>query len=467
MPRPHTIAAAVVCVSVGLATAAAQSANDINVRNYEKKRKEELIATGQRHVDLGWGLRNKGLIQQTTYQLVLAVELSEGQHRGASMVLNIVRNYGDAFWKKKRKKPRKGALKAYEKKAQKLVEADMSGQIKLARYAHKARLDERVREHLVQAMRFGAEVTMPKDPSRSGAKIEGFAIDDELAKWLLEQTVAVNGGERRFEPAGRSAPRLEGLHEVADQRLVVRADLDAKVCEGLHAMGLQLFEALLERLDGAPTRPLQLVVFAKRADYDAYLKACGRADVASKGYCDYGTFQALVCAEGLDSGSVNALVLHELTHLYFFGATPVAMPDWYMEGLAETFGGQGTFAWNGRQLTVGGLLRSDRLDGIQSDAMTLEQVLAGNAINLMRQDHGRAMRFYAMSWALQRWLTTGDHAWRQRFDDWEAKTRGTLDGSSSTRSFGSPQRAQESFLAEFRKDLPAMDKAFQIWLMRL
>lgn len=467
MQRLHTIAAAVVCLTLALTTAAAQSANDLNVRAYENKRKEELIATGQRHVDLGWGLRNRGLIQQTTYQLVLAVELSEGQHRGASMVLNIVRNYGDAFWKKKRKKPRKGALKAYEKKAQKLVEQDMLGQIKLARYAKKAKLDDQVRAHLVQAMRFGAEVSVPKDPKKKGAKIEGFAIDEELTQWLLGQTVMVNGGERRFEPAGRGAPRLEGLNEVADQRLVVRTDLDAKVAKELHAMGLQLFEELLDRLDGAPTRPLQLVVFAERADYDGYLKACGQADVISKGICNYGTFQTLVCAEGLDSGSVNALVLHELTHLYFFGATPVAMPDWYMEGLAETFGGQGTFAWNGKQLTVGGLLRSDRLDGIQNDSMTLEQVLAGNALNLMRQEHKQAMRFYAMSWALQRWLTTGAHKWKKRFRDWEAKTRGTLDGIRSTRSFGSPQKAKQSFLAEFRRDLPDMDKAFQLWLMQL
>jgi len=467
MHNLHTIAAAVVCGALTLGAAAAQSANEINVRAYEKKRREELIAAGQRHVDLGWGLRNKGLIQQTTYQLVLAVELSEGQHKGASMVLNIVRNYGDAFWKKKRKKPRKGALKAYEKKAKKLVEQDMRGQIKLARYAQKAKLDDQVRAHLVQAMRFGAEVSMPKDPKKKGAKVEGFAIDEQLAQWLLEQTVTVNGGERRFEPAGRGAPRLEGLHEVADQRLVVRTDLDADVAAELHRMGLQLFEALLDRLDGAPTRPLQLVVFETRSDYDAYLKACGHGDVTSKGICNYGTYQTLVCAEGLESGSVNALVLHELTHLYFFGATPVAMPDWYMEGLAETFGGQGTFSWNGKQLTVGGLLRSDRLDGIQSDSMTLEKVLAGNAIQLLRQDHGKAMRFYAMSWALQRWLTTGEHKWRKRFRDWEARMRGTLDGSSSTRRFGSPQKAQQSFLAEFRRDLPAMDKAFQVWLMQL
>ena len=120
---------------VFLSTCAAQTASDLLKRDYRKRLEAELVETGQRHVDLGWGIRNSGLIPQCTYQLVLAVELSEGKHRGASMVLNIVRTYKDAFWKKKRKKPRSGALKAYEKKAAALVKKDMLGQVKLARAA--------------------------------------------------------------------------------------------------------------------------------------------------------------------------------------------------------------------------------------------------------------------------------------------------------------------------------------------
>ena len=41
-------------------------------------------------------------------------------------------------------------------------------------------------------------------------------------------------------------------------------------------------------------------------------------------------------------------------------------------------------------MTVGGLLRSDRLDALQGDSMTLQQLLAGNAMNLLRQDHDKA-----------------------------------------------------------------------------
>ena len=99
--------------------------------------------------------------------------------------------------------------------------------------------------------------------------------------------------------------------------------------------------------------------------------------------------------------------------------------------------------------------------------MTLEQVLAGNAMNLLRQDHGKAMRFYAMSWALHHYLTTAKHKWRDRFLAWESKCRGSLPGSKSTRTMGSAQAATAAFLLEFGKDLPTMEKAFQAWLAAL
>src|SRR5687768_17114328 len=88
-----------------LGSAGAQTANDLAVSDYKKRLREERIATGQRHVDLGWSIKDKGLIQQATWQFVRAVELSDGEHQGAAMVLGIVRNYGEAFWKKRRKKP--------------------------------------------------------------------------------------------------------------------------------------------------------------------------------------------------------------------------------------------------------------------------------------------------------------------------------------------------------------------------
>ncbi|MFK7741654.1 MAG: hypothetical protein AB8H80_15155 [Planctomycetota bacterium] len=491
------MAAALTCfVAAGLAAdCAAQSSSEIHVRAYEKKRREERLATGQRHVDLGWSIKDKGLITQATYQFVLAVELSHREHGGASTVLNIVRQYGDAFWKKRRKKPRKGALKAYEKKAARLVEQDQKGQVELARKAWKAKLVDETKEHLRTAMEFGAVAVIEKkrgeEEGAGRAKIGRFQLDASLLPWLLELTLEGANGERRMDPAkvlagaatsggqarARSLPKLEGFAEARSDQLIVRSNLSpdtefaVEIATELHELGSALWEPLRDRLSGAPTRPLTVVVFAKRSDYDAYLVARGHADIKSAGLCDYGARQTLLCAEGLDESSRNALLLHELTHLFFFESSPIAMPDWYAEGLAETFGGQGTFAWSSgkksQSLSVGGMLERTQLDAIQKQPMTLQQVLAGNAIHLWRDDRDAARRFYAMSWALQRWLVSGEHRWRKRFEAWEAKCRGSLLGRTSTRGFGSPQAATAAFLKEFGADLDAMQKVFSAYLQTL
>lgn len=441
----------------------AQSVNEMLVRDYEKKRKDELIATGQRHVDLGWSIKDKGLIAQATWQFVRAVELSEGTHQGAAMVLNIVRTYEDAFWKKRRKKPQKGALAAYEKRAAAIDREDQKGQIDLARAAQKAKLNGRLTEHLLAALRLGAEVEFgPK-----GAKIGGLSLDAEFATWLQEQTVERKDGKRRFEPAGQRAPRVPDVTEVEDDRLVVRTDLPGDAAARLHALGSALLPHLEQRLDGAPVRPLGLFVFRRRADYDAYLDACGHgAAKGGAGLCDYGTFQTLVCAEGLGADDLHALVLHELSHLFFFGTSPVAMPDWYAEGFAESFGGQGTFTWDGKLLAIGGPMRADRLAPVVEEPMPLAELLVADAAALLAQDHERGMRFYAQCWALQRYLSTTDNPWRARFEAWEDKCRGALPGSQSTSRLGDKGPAAQAFTAEFGDDLARLEADFRAWLAR-
>jgi len=445
-----------------LATVAvAQSATDLLVADYEKRREEELIAAGQRHVSLGWDIRDTGLQQQATLQFVRAVEVSEGKHEGAQMVLNTVRAYGEQFWRKKKKTPSRAALAAYEKRAAQLEREDRKGQIKLAKLAQKARLDARLREHWLAAMRLGAEVAIDKGIG----KIDGETVPAELAEWLLQQTVEVNGGRRRFEVVGNKAPKLTDLREVASDRLVVSTDLPGDAAASLHALGLAEWPLLQDRLDGAPTRPLRLFVFARRTDYDAYLQACGHGAAAGgSGLCDYGTFQTLVCAEGLAPVDLHAIVLHELAHLFFFGTAPVAMPDWYAEGFAESFGGQGTFTWDGKTLTIGGALRKDRLEAVQKEPFALRDLFAGDAAALLATDHDRGMRFYAQCWALQRFVLQPDNPWRERFLWWENECRGALLGATTTARFGDPAPAKAAFERLFAQDLEAFEKAFRSWL---
>lgn len=441
-------------------TVVGQNTADLLLADYQKRRDEELIATGQRHVDLGWSIKDTGLISQATWQFVRAVELSDGKHQGASMVLNIVRNYGDAFWRKRRKAPSKQALKDYEKKAAALDLEDRKGQVKLAKMAAKAKLNGRMTEHWLAALRLGAKVEI----DGKGGRVDGEPVPAEFAQWLQEQTTSVNGGKARFEPAGAKAPRLPDVREVGNSQVMVRTDLPGDAAEKLLALALAEWPQLQDRLDGAPARPLQLFVFQKRADYEAYLRACGhQGAIGGSGLCDYGTFQTLVSAEGMQPDELHALVLHELAHLFWFGSAPVAMPDWYAEGFAESFGGQGTFQWDGKQLVLGGPMRADRLAEVKKAPMPLRELFAASAEQLLATDHGKGLQYYAQCHALQRWLLLPSNPYRERFVAWEDQCRGAMDGVQSTAKYGSAAAASAAFDKEFGKDLPALEKAFCEW----
>ncbi|MBI1852461.1 MAG: hypothetical protein HYR85_19135 [Planctomycetes bacterium] len=41
--------------------------------------------------------------------------------------------------------------------------------------------------------------------------------------------------------------------------------------------------------------------------------------------------------------------------------TPVVMPSWYAEGFTETFGGEGTFTWDGTKLDAKKAMSPSRL----------------------------------------------------------------------------------------------------------
>lgn len=442
----------------------AQSTLDLLVADYEKQREEELLAAGKRHYQLSWSIRDSGLIPQSTWQAIRAVELSDGKHPSATAWLRIVRNYGEEFWRKRKKTPSKEGLARYDKDAAAAELANRKGQIKLAKLAQKARLTERAQEHWRTALQLGARLELRE----RGGRIDGEAVGDEVVQWLQQQASAVNGATARFEPAGAKAPRVANVREVASAQVVVRTDLPGDAAERLHALAVAQWPLLQQRLAGAPVRPLGLFVFGKRADYDAYLTACGHGAAAGgSGLCDYGTFQTLVSAEGLAPEDVDALVLHELAHLFFFGSAPVAMPDWYAEGFAESFGGQGTFTWDGKQLTIGGVMRRDRIDALKQAPMTLAELMAGSAEQLLAKDHPAAMRFYAQCWALQRWFLQPGNPFRARFLAWEDVCRGAMPGVSSTARFGDPAPATAAFVKEFGKELPAIERAFRDWLQTL
>jgi hypothetical protein len=452
-------------LAVGLpCLARAQSAGDMVLADYQRQRDAQLADAGQRHLQVGSWARKQGLVPQSASEFVRAVEVAEGKCPGATTVLGLMRSYGEAFWRGNKKHPQKALLSEFARRARVAHGEDRKMHLRLAKLAQKAKLDDRQREHLLAALRLGAELEW----ATAGPKVDGVAVATELAGWLEQQCRAVNGAERRFDAVGTRVPKLDGVVEVATDRLVVRTDLPFATAQQLHALGTALLPLLQDRLEGAPVRALGLFVFAHRKDYTAYLEACGHgAASAGRGLCDYGSFQTLVCAEDLPEADLHAITLHELSHLFFFGASPVAMPDWYAEGLAESFGGQGTFAWDGKTLRAGDLMRRDRLDELKAAPLPLREMLAADAAQLLATDRVRGLRYYAQCWALQRFLRDTDNPWRARFGWWEDECRGALPGVESTARLGNPGPAAQAFERLFGKDLDALEKAFLVWLAAL
>ncbi len=466
MTQSHWRAALALCLSFAAALPGQGHAAD-----YEKKCASLLAEAGQRHLRLGSWARDQGLVPQATAQFLRAVEVCEGHNPGAMTVLSVMRDLGDAFWKQRRKKPSKALLAEFDKRAAAAETKNRADHLELAQRAAAADLTPQARRHYRKVLELGGELARD---DKGVWRIEGKKIEGALAEWLKGETRDDRQGRPLFEAAGSAAPRLRGLVVHEDEQLQVRTDLPGDAAAKLHALGRALFPHLRERLEGAPSRRLVLTVFRQHADYVAYLTARGMADgVGGLGLADYGTFQTLVSSQAADGSplaepDLHALLLHELSHLYFFAVAPAVMPDWFAEGFAETFGGQGTFTWDGAALKVGGLMHRQRIDAVKAAVIPLRELVDLRAGALLARDKDKAALFYAQCWALHRYLMQPDCPWHARLEFFEAKCRGLVLGAPEGGQ-RAPNQVPASVLFQqlFAEDLAQLDAAFRAWLAHL
>ncbi len=113
----------------------AQGSREKRIEDFKEERTEVLLECGKRHLDYALELRDKGLVVQSAAQLVQAVEVSEGRHDGANLVLSLMRQYDDAFWKRRVTQVSEARLAAYEKKARKLRIEDQEERLALVKRA--------------------------------------------------------------------------------------------------------------------------------------------------------------------------------------------------------------------------------------------------------------------------------------------------------------------------------------------
>lgn len=452
---------------LGMTALPAQTKADQDRADYEKRKNNVYFQAAGRHVTLGTWCRKVGLVPQATAQFLRAVEVGEGKNEYAQTVLGVMRSLGDSFWVREQKKPTRDSLAHYANQAASLERLTRIDKLKLAQAALMLRYTDEAKALFFDLVTHSEKPVTFDEKGRIA--LEEGVVPAEIAQLLKDAVVTINGKKVVRDTALRNVPTLDSLQETASESLVLRSDLDAKTCASLHALASALLPQIEDLLDGKPSRRLALIVFKTKDTYAQYMKSSGRAGCeAAPGHCDYGAFTTLVCAEGLAEPDLQSLVMHELSHLFFYGSAPAVMPDWYAEGFAESFGAQGAFTWDGKKLTLGGMLRKDRLDDLKGAPMPLAEFFAGDALKLLTSDRAKGLRFYAQGWAFQRFLrTAAKPAWRDKFLRWEAMCRGTAMGAVPGKISYDASEAGKRFEAVFGKELPELEKAFSEWLAKL
>jgi hypothetical protein len=427
------------------------------------------IEAAQEHIKLGLWCRDAGLIQQATAEFLRGEEVADGHLPGAAHLVAVMREMGDKFWTTIQRRPR-ALLDTYEKKAWKVELDHQKAWMRVARDEYKADLVEDAYSD------YCAVVAMTDAPLSFNAKgevqIEAGTVPVELSERMKAEAVTVGGGLYVRDPFLKHAPSVKELFEADGPRIRVRCEESEAVAKDLHAVATALFPFLEEDTGGRPKRKMTLFVFKERSTYASWCDKAGRGDMSpAAGFADGETFTALVCAEGMSGDGLRGMCMHELAHLFQFGVTPAVMPSWYSEGFAETWGGSGTFTWEGGKLSTGGMMSDHRLAAVRTDEgyIPLADLLAGDALKMLTKDRSLGGRFYAQSWAFLRYMRTAAPSdLIARFRTWDNACKGGALGAKA----GRPREedtapASATFQKMLGNDVPALERGFRAWLEKL
>lgn len=433
------------------------------------RKRKVLIEAGHRHLKLGVWCRDKGLNSQATMEFLQAVEVAEHQHPGAKKVLDIMQGYRDAFWKKRRKSFPKGLLNSYEARSEKVVLKNAKERLSLAKWATEFGLEEGEQE-------FRALVALKDAPLEFDKKeriiITGGAVPKELSKAIREEAVKINDRLWLRDEFLALLPDVEAIQEVENERIRVRTTGSTEQAQQVLDACTALLPVLAKDTGGRPTERLQVFLFSKEGAYAAYLTASGMTEFKdAKGFAMSSSRTACLNTFAMSDDDVRALALHEVTHLFVFGFTRTRMPDWYNEGFAETYGGQGCHTVDESNFEFHQVMAPHRLTRLRSGEgiMPLKDLLTGNALTL-RASPEQGLDFYAQSWAFLRFLRTGagDDV-RKKLELWEAICRGKALGAVLDKPTESADvlPAQALFAELFASDLVALEVDFLTFLKAL
>jgi hypothetical protein len=433
----------------------------------EQRRRAGRIEAGQRHLEIGVWCRDVGLVPQATAEFLRAVEVSDHANPGAERVLSLMRRFDERFWKERAKHPSKALLDGYDRRARGATLDDQKEWLALARLATKLGLADEARVEYLALLR-GLDRPLELD-AKGRIVVEAGALPDEISARLRDEAVTIDGRLWLRDECLARVPAVKEIFEAESPELRVRTQRSAAASADLLALARAMLPYLEDETDGRPTRRMTVYVFDSRRTWEAYLAGGGlTSHRLATGIAESTSFAAVVCAEGLSDARLRGAVVHEMSHLYQMGVTPVVMPSWYAEGFAETFGGDGTFAWDGKKLDAKRAMSASRLEPLKTALgfIPLDVLLGADALAEIGKGGDAANRFYAESWALRRYLQTdAPKPIVARFALWETMCRGQAIGAEpgkpNSRNFGP---AAELFRKMLGPDLPTIESGFREWL---
>ncbi len=475
------------CLALGLAllqigTAHAKPPSARTRAEYRNRKIKLLVAAGVEHIEVGKWCRNSGMNPQATAEFMRAVEVSEERLQWAKNIVALIQKLDDKFWKFERKRPSKKMLRSYEKKRKRATLNIQKARLKLAKWCQKKELfAEALTEYQGVVQLTDRAIVFDE---KGQIVVEAGLLPEDISKQIRDAAVKINDKLYVRDEFLKKVPDVEAIYEAENDEVLVRSQNSDEEAKTLLGMCTALIPYLEEDMGGRPDRRLNIFVFKTRADYVTY---CEKSELKSHSYAaglaDSASWQTLVCSESLPAEAIQGIALHEMTHLFQYGVTRAIMPSWHSEGLAETWGGEGTFTWDGTKLTAGGVMSTVETAPLKTEAgyIPLESLLTGDALKLIVEDKAKARSFYAESWAFLTYMRkhAGEDI-QERFRIWEdtcfTAALGAEAGKHHTRNFGP---ASELFRKTFgqplkrkrgqpaKTELEAIEEGFRAWIASL
>ncbi len=439
--------------------------------DFERMRARIAGESGKRHLEIGRWCNDAGLLDLAKEQFQLTGELSTGGYRSAAYkYLSALNGLSPASIKKNYHRPTRRELKLYRKKKEKAFLLDRRGSLKLADFAYSNRsvlMDEALTIYRTLVEESGTVLEFDR---KGRIVLDTGTIPEAVSRTFRDSDLAVTVNYHVCLRDGflKKIPEVKEVYMKEGEGLRVFSTNSPEEAAAVLQLGEALLPILEKDLDGAPTRAFTLFLFQQRGGYEHFCDSSGHSvNKAVDGFSSLRDMAAVISMEETDGQTLTPLrlhcmVLHELVHLFHHAISNAVMPGWYEEGLAETYGGVGTFEWDGRKLKkVKKPMADHRITALRNSPhlLDIEKLIATEVRHLLAGEREAVRTFYSQSWAFLRFLRNGAGSRAARkLKDWEEECRaGSLDAEA----------ARVLFRIKFAEHLPGLKKGFSEYLKKL